>query len=106
MADDLISRQAAINEVKSWKKAFLNTCHNQSASDTMFIMGGIKTLPPAQPEYQEMSSSDVAISMSPVSVKSAIWWLNVLEVLEKAGYVICYKKAIKIAENSDQSGGN
>lgn len=48
--DDLISRQAAIDEVEEWIEAFITHGHNESANDAKFIRGGIEMLPPVQPE--------------------------------------------------------
>jgi len=46
----------------------------------------------AQPEYEEISAENVAINLSPVSIKPALWWFEMLREVEKAGYVVCRKK--------------
>ena len=48
--DDLISRQAAIDEIDEWIKAFRENGHRESAADACLIQDGIIQLPPAQPE--------------------------------------------------------
>ena len=48
--DDLISRQAAIDEIDEWIKAFRENVHKESAADARFIRDGIIQLPSAQPE--------------------------------------------------------
>jgi len=45
---DLISRQAAIDEIDEWIKAFLENGHNESAADARLIQDGIIQLPSAQ----------------------------------------------------------
>lgn len=47
---DTISRQAAINEIDEWIKAFLENGHKESAADACLIQDGIIQLPSAQPE--------------------------------------------------------
>ena len=46
--DDLISRQAAIDEIDEWIKAFRESGHKQSAADARLIQDGIIQLPSAQ----------------------------------------------------------
>ena len=48
--DDLISRQAAIDEIEKWRNALIENCHYVSASDAKLIRDGIKHLPSVQPE--------------------------------------------------------
>ena len=47
---DLISRQAAIDEIDEWIKAFRENGHKESAADACLIQNGIIQLPSAQPE--------------------------------------------------------
>lgn len=47
---ELIDRQAAIDEIDEWIKAFKENGHKESASDAHFIKCGIYVLPSAQPE--------------------------------------------------------
>ena len=47
---DLISRQAAIDEIDEWIKAFRENGHKESAADARLIQDGIIQLPSAQPE--------------------------------------------------------
>lgn len=48
--NDLISRQAAIDEIDEWIKAFRENGHKESAADACLIQDGIIQLPSAQPE--------------------------------------------------------
>ena len=47
---DCISRQAAIDEIDEWIKAFRENGHKESAADACLIQDGIIQLPSAQPE--------------------------------------------------------
>ena len=47
---DLISRQAAIDEIDEWIKAFRENGHKESAADACLIQDGIIQLPSAEPE--------------------------------------------------------
>lgn len=47
---DTIYRQAAINEIDEWIKAFREKGHKESAADACLIQDGIIQLPSAQPE--------------------------------------------------------
>ena len=47
---DLIDRQAAIDEIDEWIKAFRESGHKQSAADARLIQDGIIKLSSAQPE--------------------------------------------------------
>ena len=47
--NDLISRQAAIDEIDEWIKAFRENGHKESAADACLIQDGIIQLPSAQP---------------------------------------------------------
>lgn len=49
---DSISRQAAIDEIDEWIKAFRENGHKESAADARLIKDGIIQLPSAQPEPQ------------------------------------------------------
>lgn len=45
---DLIDRQAVIDEIDEWIKAFLENGHKESAADACLIQDGIIQLPSAQ----------------------------------------------------------
>jgi rubrerythrin len=47
---DCISRQAAIDEIDEWIKAFRENGHKESAADACLIQDGIIQLPSSQPE--------------------------------------------------------
>ena len=52
---DTISRQAAIDEIDEWIKAFLESGHKESAADACLIQDGIIQLPSAQPDLSSYS---------------------------------------------------
>lgn len=56
--DDSISRQAAIDEIDEWIKAFRENGHKESAADARLIQNGIIQLPSAQPEPQWIPCSE------------------------------------------------
>ena len=53
-----IERQAAIDEIDEWIKAFLENGHKESAADACLIQDGIMQLPSAQPERKRMSNKE------------------------------------------------
>lgn len=55
---DCIRRQAAIDEIDEWIKAFLENGHKESAADACLIQDGIMQLPSAQPEPQWIPCSE------------------------------------------------
>lgn len=50
---DLIDRQAAIDEIDEWIKAFRENGHKESAADACLIQDGIIQLPSVQPERKK-----------------------------------------------------
>ena len=56
--NDSISRQAAIDEIDEWIKAFWENGHKESAADARLIQDGIIQLPSAQPEPQWIPCSE------------------------------------------------
>ena len=50
---DCISRQAAIDEIDEWIKAFRENGHKESAADACLIQDGIIQLPSAQPDQTD-----------------------------------------------------
>ena len=50
---DLIDRQAAIDEIDEWIKAFRENGHKESAADACLIQDGIIQIPSAQPERKK-----------------------------------------------------
>ena len=77
--NDHISRQAAIEAL----------CHIDEYNAKS--VSAIKALPSAQPEHERVSAEDVAVSIAPTKLASAVWLYGTLTELEKAGYVICRK---------------
>lgn len=55
LVNDCISRQAAIDEIDEWIKAFLENGHKESAADACLIQDGIIQLPSAQPEPSQVA---------------------------------------------------
>ena len=55
MKSDLIERQAAIDEIDEWIKAFLESGHKESAADACLIQDGIIQLQSAQPDLSSYS---------------------------------------------------
>ena len=53
--NDLISRQAAIDEIGEWIKAFLENGHKESAADARLIQDGIIQLPSTQPVDKDIN---------------------------------------------------
>ena len=76
--NDLISRQAAIDEIDEWIKAFRENGHKESAADACLIQDGIIQLPSAQPEQryteEELRVFAHGISLSLLSKRSAQHW--------------------------------
>lgn len=54
-----------------------------------FLKTRLEFWPSAQPEYERVSAEDVAVSIAPTKLASAVWLYGTLTELEKAGYVIC-----------------
>lgn len=51
---DLIYRQAAIDEIDEWIKAFRENGHKESAADACLIQDGIIQLPSVQQDYNKI----------------------------------------------------
>ena len=68
---DLISRQAAIDEVNEWIKAFKENGHKESAADAYFIKDAIKQLPSAQP-YTIHSDGRLWITVDDIDKVTAV----------------------------------
>ena len=86
MKDDTISRAAALDFIDS-----MNWCDEISDEAFKKITIHLENLPSAQPEYERVSADDVAVSIAPTKLASAVWLYGTLTELEKAGYVICRK---------------
>ena len=85
MNDDLISRQAAIDEVKQFYRKYDNDLLE-------LLVYRLEQLPPAQPEYEELTPVEVASEIASGSIISASYWLDVMIALKQMGYAICRKK--------------
>ena len=69
--DDTISKQAAIDEVNEWIKAFKENGHKESAADAYFIKDAIKQLPSAQP-YTIHSDGRLWITVDDIDKVTAV----------------------------------
>ena len=58
LVNDCISRQAAIDEIDEWIKAFRENGHKESAADACLIQDGIIQLPSAQPEKRTIKRTE------------------------------------------------
>ena len=52
-------------------------------------------VPPAQPQYTELTPEEAASEIASGSIMSAWWWLDVMTRIEQMGYAICRKKEEK-----------
>lgn len=69
---DLISRQAAIDEIDEWIKAFRENGHKESSADACLIQDGIIQLPSVQPEQWIPCSERLPEDLAEVNVT----WVN------------------------------
>lgn len=76
---DLISRQAAIDEIDEWIKAFLENGHKESAADACLIQDGIFQLPSVQPERK----TGKWIQKSKPMEFNTVWWYECSECGDK-----------------------
>jgi len=68
----------------------------QDAIDALDCINGaeevLRSLPPAQPEYEPVTAEDFAKTMSETSVYSyMLWHSEALTLMKKQGFVICKK---------------
>lgn len=87
--DDMISRTAALKGLEDLNIASFYELNEHSKEAYTEVKAMLKALPPAQPEYERVSAEDVAVSIAPTKLASAVWLYGTLTELEKAGYVIC-----------------
>ena len=85
---DLISRQAAIDALCSECQGRCIPCKSYPCSEVEVI----NALPPAEPEYEELTVEEAASEIASGSLMSAWYWLDAMTRLEQMGYVICRKK--------------
>lgn len=52
----------------------------------------LKQLPPAQPQYTELTPEEAASEIASGSIMSASYWLDAMIRLKQMGYAICRKK--------------
>ena len=89
MKDDTISRKVALKGLEDLNIASFYELNEHSKEAYTEVKAMLKALPPAQPEYERVSAEDVAVSIAPTKLASAVWLYGTLTELEKAGYVIC-----------------
>ena len=58
----------------------------------LIALGRIDMLPPAQPQYEELTPEEAASEIASGSMMSARYWLDAMIRLEQMGYVICRKR--------------
>ena len=89
--NDLISRQAAIDEVKRLNDvAWENWKETRISANTM--IDALKELPSAQQQYEPVTVKDFAKTMSENTLYGFMGWYGVaLDLMEKQGFVICKK---------------
>ena len=56
----------------------------------------LEYMPPAQPEYTELTPEEAASEIASGSIMSASYWLDVMIRLKQMGYAICRKNQEKI----------
>ena len=91
--DDTIYRQAAIDalrmdisiipfvKAREYVREAIETIYNR-----------LEELPPAQPEYEELTPEEAASEIACETLMSAWYWLDDLIRLKQMGYVICRKR--------------
>ena len=57
---------------------------------------GIRKIPSAQPEYEELTPEEAASEIASGSVLSASFWLGYMIQIEQMGYAICRKKGLEM----------
>ena len=92
-ACDCISRQAAIDALGErpdvWTESdYERGCANQWDYD----VAAIKSVPSAQPQYEELTPEEAASEIACGSTMSAWYWLDDMIRLKQMGYAICRKR--------------
>ena len=90
MRDDLISRQAAIDAL--CRRCDLAAEDDEPCTEKCNDIKILEKLPSAQPEYEPVKAEDFAKTMSENTLYGFMaWYSEVLELMEKQGFVICKK---------------
>ena len=87
---DYISRQAAIDAADRADYTGLAVEDVKKVTDE--VIKGLKQLPPAQPEYEELTPEEAASEIASGSIMSARYWLDAMIQLKQMGYAICRKR--------------
>ena len=89
--NDLISRQAAIDEVKRLHDvAWENWKETRISANTM--IDALKELPSAEQQYEPVTAEDFAKTMSKNTFYGFMTWHGeALELMKEYGFVICKK---------------
>lgn len=90
MNDSLISRQAAIDLAKDLMIPGADYLQNNQA--IMNYEAELMQLPPAQPQYTELTPEEAASEIASGSTMSAWYWLDDMIRLKQMGYAICRKR--------------
>lgn len=68
----------------------------QAAIDALDCISGVeevlRSLPPAQPQYTELTPEEAASEIASGSIMSASYWLDAMIRLKQMGYAICREK--------------
>lgn len=83
---DTIDRQAAIDT--TWEEPHYTDPLNVLTE----VRDRIKALPPAEPQYEELTPEEAAAEIAGESMRSTIYWLDATIRLKQMGYVICRKR--------------
>jgi len=82
---DLISRQAAIDAIRSAD----GVVHYWSKQNAIKVL---EELPSAQSQYEELTPEEAASEIASRSMISAWYWLYDMMRLKQMGYAICRKR--------------
>ena len=87
---DSIDRQAAIAVADYTDYTGLAVEDVKKVTDE--VVKRLKQLPPAQPQYEELTPEEAASEIASGSTMSAWYWLDDMIRLKQMGYVICRKR--------------
>lgn len=86
---DAISRQDALDAIYKCTDIYVNNL--PIMIDKAETYKAISELPPAQPQYTELTPEEAASEIASGSIMSASYWLDAMIRLKQMGYAICRK---------------
>ena len=89
---DLIDRQAAVKALEETKQSDPFNRYEYQNIGIDWSIDAIKALPPAQPQYEELTPEEAASEIASGSTMSAWYWLDDMIRLNQMGYAICRKR--------------